>query len=175
MAATGKQVSAILKPNQYWAAPRPHLPCFSVEEQWAAIALYRELAKGEPVDDTRLAWTLWLSITETARFLSEKRLNASSTPGSGPWLRRPRGDGHAPSLRGGRPRALDMVRLGQPVPPRNPGTSRARVIGWSGKWRNCPPCRYSRAGRVSRTEWHGDFLHSARRARLWHVRRQCDG
>ena len=53
MAATGKQVSAILKPNQYWAAPRPHLPCFSVEEQWAAIALYRELAKGEPVDDTR--------------------------------------------------------------------------------------------------------------------------
>jgi hypothetical protein len=124
MAATGKQVSAILKPNQYWAAPRPHLSCFSVEEQWAAIALYRELAKGEPVDDTRLAWTLWLSITETARFLSEKRLNASSTPGSGPWLRRPRGDGHAPSLRGGRPRALDMVRLGQPVPPRNPGTSR---------------------------------------------------
>ena len=74
MAATGKQVSAILKPNQYWAAPRPHLPCFSVEEQWAAIALYRELAKGEPVDDTRLAWTLGLSITETRAFLERETI-----------------------------------------------------------------------------------------------------
>src|SRR5262249_35759060 len=80
MVANGKQVSAILKPNRYWAALRPHLPRFSVEEQRAAVALYRELAKGASVDEAQLARTLGLSIIETRAFLSEKRLNASSTP-----------------------------------------------------------------------------------------------
>ena len=55
MAATPKQVSAILAPNEYWAALRPHLPSFSVEEQRAAVALYRELTRGKPVDDAQLA------------------------------------------------------------------------------------------------------------------------
>jgi hypothetical protein len=51
-------VSAILKPNQYWAGLRPHLPSFSAEEQRAAVALYHELAKGEPVGDAQLACTI---------------------------------------------------------------------------------------------------------------------
>jgi alkylmercury lyase len=74
MAATGEQVSAILKPNQYWAALRPYLPSFSVAEQRAAVALYRELAKGEPVDDAQLARTLGLSIIETRAFLERETI-----------------------------------------------------------------------------------------------------
>src|SRR5215469_726198 len=74
MVANGKQVSAILKPNRYWAALRPHLPRFSVEEQRAAVALYRELAKGEPVDDGQVARTLGLSIIETRAFLERETI-----------------------------------------------------------------------------------------------------
>jgi len=74
MVANGKQVSAILKPNRYWAALRPHLPRFSVEEQRAAVALYRGLAKGEPVDDAQLARPLGLSIIETRAFLERETI-----------------------------------------------------------------------------------------------------
>jgi hypothetical protein len=124
MAATDKQVSASLTPNQYWAALRPYLPSFSVEEQRAAVALYRELAKGEPVDDAQLAGTLGLSIIETRAFLERETIKCLAYPDD---QGRVLGFGGLAAtamhhrFRGGRPRALDMVRLGQPVHPRNPG------------------------------------------------------
>jgi alkylmercury lyase len=80
MAATDKQVSATLTPNQYWAALRRYLPSFSVEEQRAAVALYRELAKGEPVDDAQLAGTLGLSIIETRAFLERETIKCLVYP-----------------------------------------------------------------------------------------------
>ena len=76
MAATAKQVSAILAPNEFWAALRPHLPSFSVEEQRAAVALYRELARGKPVDDAQLASTLGLSIVETRALLEREPIKS---------------------------------------------------------------------------------------------------
>ena len=56
-------------PNSYWAALQPHLPTFSAEEQHVAVGLYRELAKGKPVDDSQLARALGLSIVATRAFL----------------------------------------------------------------------------------------------------------
>jgi alkylmercury lyase len=55
--------------NEYWAALRPHLPSFSLQEQLAAVALYRELAKGEPVDDVHLARALDISTAEAHALL----------------------------------------------------------------------------------------------------------
>jgi alkylmercury lyase len=76
MAATAKQVSAILAPNEFWAALRPHLPSFSVEEQRAAVALYRELTRGKPVDDAQLASTLGLSIAEIRALLEREPIKS---------------------------------------------------------------------------------------------------
>ena len=63
------QVNAAPEPNRYWAALQPHLSSFSVEEQRVAVALYRELAKGQPVGDVQLACSLGFSIAETRTFL----------------------------------------------------------------------------------------------------------
>jgi alkylmercury lyase len=46
---------AVPTPDEYWAALQPHLPSFSLEEQRTAVTLYRELAKGDPVDEAHLA------------------------------------------------------------------------------------------------------------------------
>ena len=63
------QLPAIPTSDEYWAALKPHLPIFSLEEQRAALALYRELAKGEPVDEARLARALDTSIAEARALL----------------------------------------------------------------------------------------------------------
>jgi hypothetical protein len=64
------QASATPDIDQYCALLQAHLPSFSAEEQRAAAALYRELAKGEPVDSAQLAPTLGLSVVETRALLS---------------------------------------------------------------------------------------------------------
>jgi alkylmercury lyase len=56
-------------PGEYWAALEPHLPRFSPEEQRTAVALYRELAKGEAVDEVRLARALDITIAEARALL----------------------------------------------------------------------------------------------------------
>lgn len=61
--------SAAPDTNQYWALLEAHLPRFSAEEQRTAVALYRELAKGEAVDSAHLAATLGLSEVETRALL----------------------------------------------------------------------------------------------------------
>ncbi len=44
--------------SAYFEDLATHLPEFSLEDQRTALAIYRELAKGEPVDDARLASAL---------------------------------------------------------------------------------------------------------------------
>src|SRR5262249_44252233 len=48
----------VFSPDAYWEMLEPHLRRFSPDEQRAAIALNRELAKGEAVDSARLATAL---------------------------------------------------------------------------------------------------------------------
>jgi alkylmercury lyase len=50
--------------DEYWAALAPHLPTFSPEEQRAAVALYRELAKGRAVDAEQFARALDITPAE---------------------------------------------------------------------------------------------------------------
>jgi alkylmercury lyase len=62
--------------DEYWAVLQPHLPSFSPEEQRAAITLYRELAKGEPVDGARLARALGISIAEVRDLLQRDSIKS---------------------------------------------------------------------------------------------------
>ena len=50
--------------DTYFRRLEPSLPTFSLEDQHTAIAIYRELAKGEPVGDARLATALEVSLEE---------------------------------------------------------------------------------------------------------------
>ena len=68
------QASATPEPNQYWAALRAHLPRYSAEERRAAMVLYRELAKGRPVDDAQLARALGLPLIETQALLDRESI-----------------------------------------------------------------------------------------------------
>ncbi len=68
------QMSAIPELNEYWAALRPHLPRFSVEEQRAAVALYRQLAEGKPVTDAQLARTLGCSLAKIRAVLERESI-----------------------------------------------------------------------------------------------------
>ncbi len=57
--------------DEYWAALESAVPEFSAEEQEAAVVLYRELAKGEPVTAEALGRALGVS-AGTARELLER-------------------------------------------------------------------------------------------------------
>ena len=50
--------------SAYFEELAAHLPNFSLEDQHTALAIYRELAKGDPVDDTGLAGCLGVSLDE---------------------------------------------------------------------------------------------------------------
>jgi hypothetical protein len=99
--AFAMHASATPEANQYWAELQAHLPRFSAEERRAAVALYRELARGRPVDDPRLARALGLSVTETRALLERESIKAPRLrrrPRSGPRLRWPGHDRHASSF-----------------------------------------------------------------------------
>lgn len=68
-AASARRPSAGPEPNQYWAALQPQLMRFSFDEQRVAVAIYRELAKGEPLDEMQLAQALGCSIADTRAWL----------------------------------------------------------------------------------------------------------
>ena len=56
--------------DQYWEGLAAGLPPFSGEEQQAAVTLYRELAKGQPVDATQFAQALGVSPSEGRALLA---------------------------------------------------------------------------------------------------------
>ena len=55
--------------DEYWAALQPHLPGYARDEQRAAVMLYRELTRGEPLDGARLARALNISTAEAQAIL----------------------------------------------------------------------------------------------------------
>jgi alkylmercury lyase len=67
-------ILANLTLDEYWAALQPHLPSFSPEEQRTAVTLYREHAKGRPVDEARLACALGMSTAEARALLQRESI-----------------------------------------------------------------------------------------------------
>src|SRR5258708_23669445 len=61
--------------SEYWQKLEPHLPPFSPEERRVALALYREVAKGQPADDAQLGRVLGISATESRALLQRHSIN----------------------------------------------------------------------------------------------------
>src|SRR5215831_8514106 len=72
-------MSDIPTPDEYWEGLRPHLRPFSMDEQRAAVALYRELAKGQAVTDAQLAHALGVSTVESSALLQRDAIKPLST------------------------------------------------------------------------------------------------
>jgi alkylmercury lyase len=66
--------------NQYWEKLAAKLPSFSPEEQRAAVALYRELAKGQPIDAAQLGQALGVSAAEGRALLARDSISAFVYP-----------------------------------------------------------------------------------------------
>lgn len=66
--------------DQYWKALDAALPAFSPEEQRAAVALYRELAKGQPVDAAQLGKALGVASDEARALLNRESFKAFVYP-----------------------------------------------------------------------------------------------
>jgi alkylmercury lyase len=66
--------------DQYWAALDAALPGFSPEEQRVAVTLYREIAKGQPVDAGQLGLALGRSAAEARALLERDSLKAFVYP-----------------------------------------------------------------------------------------------
>lgn len=66
--------------DQYWAALDAALPSFSPEEQRVAVTLYRELAKGQPVDAVQLGLALGRSAAEARALLERDSLKVFVYP-----------------------------------------------------------------------------------------------
>ncbi|MGH8703918.1 MAG: organomercurial lyase [Burkholderiales bacterium] len=64
----------------YWEALDAQLPRFSAEEQRIAVTLYRELAKGQPVDASQLGRALGASAAEARRFLERDAIRSFVFP-----------------------------------------------------------------------------------------------
>jgi alkylmercury lyase len=66
--------------DQYWETLAPHLRSFSPEEQRAAVALYRELAKGKAVGVDQLARAVGLSGAESRALLARDAIKCFTYP-----------------------------------------------------------------------------------------------
>lgn len=66
--------------EQYWERLEPSVLTFSPEEQRAAIALYRELAKGQPVDSAQLGRALGVSPEDAQALLSRDAIRVFIYP-----------------------------------------------------------------------------------------------
>ena len=76
--------------EEYWARLEPHLRPFSREEQRAAVALYRELAKGKAVDADQLGRALGICSAEARALLERDSIKCFVYPdGQGRVLVRP--------------------------------------------------------------------------------------
>ena len=60
----------------YWERLANELPVFSPEEQRVAVTLYRELAKGQPVDAAQLAQALGVPVAEARALLARDSIRA---------------------------------------------------------------------------------------------------
>jgi hypothetical protein len=61
--------------DEYWRDLEPLLPGFSPEQQRAAVALYRELAKGRAVDAAQLWQALGISSVESHALLRRSSIS----------------------------------------------------------------------------------------------------
>jgi alkylmercury lyase len=66
--------------DEYWRRLQPHLRRYSPDEQRAAIALYRELAKGHAVDVTQLGRALGISASESHALLQRDSIKCMIYP-----------------------------------------------------------------------------------------------
>jgi alkylmercury lyase len=66
--------------DAYWKTLEPRLRRFALDEQRAAVALYRELAKGEAVDAARLARALGISVAESRALLGRESISSAIYP-----------------------------------------------------------------------------------------------
>jgi alkylmercury lyase len=83
--AARKEETMTASPNvpavdEYWGKLEPHLRPFSPEEQRAAVALYRELARGEPVDADQLGRALGISSAESLELLQRDAIRSFIYP-----------------------------------------------------------------------------------------------
>jgi alkylmercury lyase len=62
--------------DEYWEELEPRLPRFSLDEQLAAVVLYRELARGRAVDEVQLATALETSVTEVRALLERDAIKS---------------------------------------------------------------------------------------------------
>src|SRR5215471_3723186 len=74
MQNTSMPMPDIPSPDAYWEGLRPHLRPFSPDERHAAVALYRELAKGQAVADAQLAHALGISIVQSRALLQRNAI-----------------------------------------------------------------------------------------------------
>jgi alkylmercury lyase len=72
--------SKVLALDEYWGKLEPHLRPFSPEEQRAAVALYRELAKGKAVDADQLGRALGVSSAESRALLDRDSIKCFVYP-----------------------------------------------------------------------------------------------
>jgi len=66
--------------DRYWNAVADAVPVLTVEEQHAAVTLYRELAKGEPVGVEQLAAALNIPAVKTEELLQRPSIRALTYP-----------------------------------------------------------------------------------------------
>src|SRR5438128_4063272 len=66
--------------DEYWEALAKHLPTFSPEDQRVAVTLYRELAKGQPVDAAQLGRALGVAPAEARGFLNRDSIKVFIYP-----------------------------------------------------------------------------------------------
>jgi hypothetical protein len=62
--------------EEYWHGPQSHLRAFAPDDRRVAVALYRKLAKGRPVDAVRLGNALGISAVQSRELLERPSLKA---------------------------------------------------------------------------------------------------
>src|SRR6266851_1679142 len=152
--------------DEYWEALAKHLPTFSPEDQHVAVTLYRELAKGQPVDAAQLSRALGVPQPGL-----DQGVRLSGRRGTRARFWRSGGGTDAPSLGGGRPYLVDLVRVGQPLHSGDLGEAGARRVARPGYRRARPTRPDARRDRVCRSAERRRLVPVAGRARLRHVRR----
>src|SRR2546430_5919034 len=66
--------------DEYWEALAKHLPTFSPEDQRVGVTLYRELAKGQPVDAAQLGRALGVAPADAQAFLNRDSIKVFVYP-----------------------------------------------------------------------------------------------
>src|SRR5437899_5469056 len=160
--------------DEYWEALAKHLPTFSPEDQRVAVTLYRELAKGQPVDAAQLGRALGVAPAAARGFLNRDSIKAFVYPddkgrvlgfgglAAAPMHHRLEVDGRTLWTWC----AWDSLFISGDL-----GEAGARRVARPGYRRARPTRRDARRDRVCRTAERRRLVPVAGRARLRHVRR----